>query len=319
MKKYILLLLLAQLTWAQEPTKRIEFEAPETYPEGIAFDKASNVFYVSSARLGTVGEVTKDGKYLELYADKTLKSTYGLKVHPDGKRLFVCAGDANYSKFSTPDTKKKMARLLIIDLRTGKKISDIDLSQLIPGEHFPNDLTFDKEGSVYITDSFADAVYKVDKKGVPTVFSTSELLKTAGVGPNGIVFHPEGFLLVANNGTGALIKLPISNPNSGTKVKIDQFFPGADGMLLNDNTTLTLVQNGGVNKIFKIKSSDNWTTAQVTESTSMEDRFAFPSTAAISGNETWIMNANFSELAEGNNVPSKKFSLQQAVFAPVKK
>jgi len=319
MRKYIIFLLLTQLTWAQEPTRRIEFEAPESYPEGVAFDKASNVFYVSSARLGTVGKVTKEGKYSELYADKTLKSTYGLKVHPDGKRLFVCAGDANYSKFSTPDTKKKMARLLILDLKSGKKLADVDLSGLVPGEHFPNDLAFDKEGSTYITDSYADAVYKVDAKGNASVFTTNELLKTAGVGPNGIVFHPEGFLLVANNGTGAVIKLPLSNPNSGTKVKIDQFFPGADGMLLNDTATLTLVQNGGVNKIFKIKSSDNWTTAQVAESTSVEDRFAFPSTAASSGSETWIMNANFSELIEGNNVPSKKFSLQQAVFLPVKK
>ncbi len=319
MKKYIILLLAAQLTWAQQPTKRIEFEAPESYPEGVAFDKAANVFYVSSARLGTVGKVTKEGRYSELYADKTLKSTYGLKVHPDGKRLFVCAGDANYSKFSTPDTKKKMARLLILDLKTGKKLNDIDLGGFIAGEHFPNDLAFDKEGNAYITDSYAYGVYKVDAKGTASVFSTNELLKTAGVGPNGIVYHPEGFLLVANNGKGALIKLPISNPNSGTKVKIDQFFPSADGMLLNDNSTLTLVQNGGVNKIFKIKSTDNWTTAEVSESTSVEDRFAFPSTAAVWGSETWIMNANFSELTEGNNVPSKKFSLQQAVFAPVKK
>ncbi|MCD0467246.1 gluconolaconase [Flavobacterium sp. ENC] len=319
MKKYIVFLLIAQLAWAQEPTKRIEFEAPESYPEGVAFDKAAALFYVSSARLGTVGKVTRDGKYSELYTDKMLKSTYGLKVHPDGKRLFVCAGDANYSKFSTPDTKKKMARLVIIDLKTGKKLNDIDLAGLVPGEHFPNDLTFDKEGNVYITDSFADAIYKVDKAGKATLFSTSTLLKTAGVGPNGLVFHPEGFLLVANNGTGALIKLPILNPNTGSKVKIDQFFPGADGLLLNDNATLTVVQNGGVNKIFKIKSSDNWTTAQVAESTSMEDRFAFPSTAAISGDETWIMNANFSEFAEGNNVPSKKFSLQKAIFIPVKK
>jgi len=318
-KKYIIFLLFAQLIWAQEPTKRIEFEAPETYPEGVTFDKAANVFYVSSARLGTVGKVTKDGKYSELYADKTLKSTYGLKIHPDGKRLFVCAGDANYSKFSTPDTKKKMARLISIDIKTGKKLADVDLSQLVPGEHFPNDLTFDKNGNAYITDSFADVVYKVDAKGTAAVFSKSELLKTAGVGPNGIVFHPQGFLIVANNGTGALIKLPITDPDKGTKVKIDQFFPSADGMLLNDDSTLTLVQNGGINKIFKIKTSDNWTSAQITESTSLEDRFSFPSTAAIAGSDTWIMNANFSELAEGNNVPSKKFSIQQAVFKPVKK
>jgi DNA-binding beta-propeller fold protein YncE len=319
MKKLILLFLFVQISWAQEPTKRIEFEAPESYPEGIAFDKSANVFYVSSARLGTIGKVTKEGKYSELYADKSLKSTYGLKIHPDGKRLFVCVGDANYSKFSTPETKKKLARLISIDLKSGKKLADIDLAQLIPGEHFPNDLIFDASGNAYITDSFADAVYKVDAAGKATVFSKSELLKSAGVGPNGIIFNSKGFLIVANNGAGALIKIDIANPDKATKVKIEQFFPGADGMLLNDDNTLTLVQNGGVNKVFKIKTSDNWNSAQVMESTSVEDRFAYPSTAAISGKETWIMNANFSELAEGNNVPSKKFSLQLAVFNPVKK
>lgn len=319
MKKIIILLLFVHTAWAQQPTKRIEFEAPETYPEGVDFDKAANVFYVSSARLGTIGEVTKEGKYSELYADKSLKSTYGLKIHPDGKKLYVCSGDANYSKFSTSETKKKMARLVIIDLKSGKKTSDIDLSGLVAGDHFPNDLAFDKEGNAYITDSYADVIYKVDTAGKASVFSKSELLKSAGVGPNGIVFHSQGFLIVANNGTGALVKIDLSNPEKASKVKIDQFFPSADGLLLNEMNTLTLVQNGGVNKIFKIKTADNWVSAQVTESTAVEDRFAFPSTAAISGNETWIMNANFSELAEGNNVPSKKFSLQQAVFTPIKK
>ncbi|WP_125721167.1 SMP-30/gluconolactonase/LRE family protein [Flavobacterium ustbae] len=319
MKKFIILMLSVQAIWAQQPTKRIEFEAPESYPEGVAFDKASNAFYVTSARLGTVGKVTREGKYTELYADKSLKSTYGIKVHPDGKRLFFCAADANYSKFSTPETKKKTARLISIDLRSGKKLSDTDLSGLAAGEHFPNDLAFDNQGSVYVTDSYADVIYKVDTNGKAAVFSRSELLKAAGVGPNGIVFHPHGFLIVANNGTGALVKIDLNNPEKGAKVKIDQFFPNADGLLLHDNYTLTLVQNGGVNKIFKLKTADNWTTAQVTESTSVEDRFAFPSTAAAAGSETWIMNANFSELTEGNNVPSKKFSLQQAVFNPVKK
>ncbi|KRD05103.1 gluconolaconase [Flavobacterium sp. Root901] len=319
MKKLIISLLFIQIIWAQQPTKRIEFEAPESYPEGVAFDKAANVFYVSSARLGTIGKVTKEGKYTELYRDKSLKSTYGLKVHPDGKKLYICAGDANYSKFSTPDTKKKMARLIIIDLKSGKKTSDIDLSGLVPGEHFPNDLAFDSNGNAYITDSYADVIYKVDTSGNAVVFSKSELLKSAGVGPNGIVFHPQGFLLVANNGTGALVKIEVANPEKASKVKIEQFFPSADGLLLNDNSTITLVQNGGANKIFKIKTADGWVSAQVAESTSVEDRFAFPSTAAIAGDEIWVMNANFSELTEGNNVPSKKFSLQQAVFTPIKK
>ncbi|MFP9100866.1 gluconolaconase [Flavobacterium sp. RHBU_24] len=317
MKKYILLLI-SLASFSQEPTKRINFEAPGAYPEGVAFDKANNVFYVSSARLGTVGKVTKDGKYSVLYEDKSLKSTYGVKLHPDGKKLFVCAGDANYSIYSTPDTKKNEARLLTIDVKSGKKLADIDLSQLVPGEHFPNDIAFDTKGNAYITDSYAYVVYKVDASGKATVFSKSELLKCAGVGPNGIVFHPSGYLLVANNGTGALVKIDMANPANAVKVKIDQFFPGADGLLLNDNNTLTLVQNGGVNKIFKIRTTDNWATAKVTESTATEDRFAYPSTAAMADTDTWIMNANFSELAEGNNVPSKKFSIQLAAFKPVK-
>ncbi|MFD1604426.1 gluconolaconase [Flavobacterium artemisiae] len=319
MKNILIAMLLVQAIWAQQPTKRIEFEAPESYPEGVAFDKAANVFYVSSARLGTVGKVTKDGKYTALYSDSSLKSTYGLKVHPDGKKLYICAGDANYSKYSTSDTKKKMARLLIIDIKTGKKTADIDLALLVPGDHFPNDIAFDDKGNAYVTDSYADVIYKVDTSGKASVFSKSQLLHSAGVGPNGIVYHPQGFLLIANNGSGALIKIDMNAPEKGAKVKIDQFFPGADGMLLNDNATVTLVQNGGVNKIFRLKSTDNWNTATVAETTSIEDRFAFPSTAAVSGSETWIMNANFSELTEGNNVPSKKFSLQQAVFNPVKR
>lgn len=318
MKSFYLFFVTTFLAYGQQPTQRIEFEAPGSYPEGIAYSKATNLYYVSSARLGTVGSVTPDGKYSELLSDKTLKSTYGLKVHPDGKRLFVCAGDANYSIYSTPATKKKEARLISIDLKSGRKLADIDLSGLIPGEHFPNDLTFDDRGNIYVTDSYASAVYKVDASGKASVFAKGKLLESAGMGPNGIVCHPTGYLIVANNGKGCLVKIPLSNPSQAVKVNIDRFFPGADGMLLNDNNTLTLVQNGGVNKIFRIQTMDDWSSGKVVESTLSEDRFAYPSTATLSGNDTWVMNANFSELSEGNNVPSKKFTIQKAVFRPVK-
>ena len=321
MKKILSIIMLATATAAiaqpQKPTPRIEFEAPESYPEGVVFDKGANVFYVSSARLGTIGKVDKAGKYTELLADKTFKSTYGLKVSTDGKKLYACVGDANYSKFSTPDTKKKLARLVVIDVKSGKKLQDVDLSKLVPGEHFPNDIALDDKGNAYVTDSFANAIYKVDAKGNATVFSTSELFKTVGVGLNGIVYNPAGYFIAASSGKGCLFKIDAANPKNVAMVKIDQFFPGADGMILNDNNTVTLVQNGGVNKIFKIKSTDNWVTAKPAEATTSEDRFAYPSTATLAGNETWVMNANFSELTEGNNVPSKKFTLQQAVFKPM--
>jgi sugar lactone lactonase YvrE len=216
---------------AIEPTQRISFEAPDLYPEGIAFDSTRNLFHVSSARLGQVGSVSPSGTYTVLHRAPDLKSTYGMKMHPNGKHLLVCVGDANYSKFTSADTRAKLAKLISIDVTTGARIMDIDLSKLIPGKHFVNDMAIDNSGNIYLTDSYAHAIYRVSPDGKATVFAKSPLFETAGIGLNGIVYHPAGFLLADNTNTGQLYKIDISNPQNVQKVKTDQYFLGADGLL----------------------------------------------------------------------------------------
>lgn len=301
-----------------EPTPRIEFDALESYPEGIVFDKTANVYYVSSARLGNIGKVSPQGTYTILHGDTTLKSTYGLKIHPDGKKLFACVSDANYSKYTNPATRMKMARLIAIDIQSGKKVSDVDLSSLLPGKHFANDLAFDNQRNAYITDSFAGAIYKVTPDGKASVFAKDELFKTEGVGLNGIVFHPDGYLIVDNSAKGQLFKVTLNNPKTVQKIMIDQFFLGADGLVLNDKNNLTMVVNGGTDKIYKLTSNDNWQTAMVSASTAATDRFTYPSTATLNGTDTWIMNAQFNQLLDSNAVPVKKFAIQKAILKPVK-
>lgn len=302
-----------------EPTTRIEFEAPDSYPEGLAYDSIQNVYYVSSARTGTIGKVTPQGVYTVLHADTALKSTYGMKIHPDGKRLFVCVGDANYSKFTAPDTRTKMIRLISIDLATGKRLTDLDLSALVAGKHFGNDLTFDDKGNIYITDSFAHVIYKVSPQGQPSVFAKDKIFETQGVGLNGIVFHPAGFLLADNSNTGQIYKIDLADPANVKKVIIDQYFLGADGMLLDDANHLTVVVNGGNDKIFKLETEDNWQSARLAATTLAADRFTYPATATRFNNETWVMNAKFSELVDSNSVPSKTFAIQRAVLKPIPK
>jgi sugar lactone lactonase YvrE len=301
------------------PTARINFSAEDNYPEGIAYDSTRNVYYVSSARLGSIGKVTPNGVYSVLYTDNTLKSSYGMKIHPDGKRLFVCVGDANYSKFTSPDTRTKIARLLIIDLATGKKMSDIDLSGLKPGKHFPNDLTFDDSGNAYITDSFAHAIYKVNGNGQASVFASDPKFITEGIGINGIVYHKGGFLLVDNSATGLIYKVSISNPQDVQKIMADQYFLGADGLLLNSSDKLTVVVNGGNDKIFQLESTDNWKSAKLAATTLIADRFTYPATATLNRSEVWVMNARFNELLDSNAVPAKNFAIQHAVFKPIPK
>jgi hypothetical protein len=242
-----------------------------------------------------------------------------MKMHPDGKRLFVCVSDANYSKFSIPSTRWKLLRLISIDPATGKKLSDLDLSGLVDGPHFGNDLTFDDKNNIYITDSYADVIYKVDAQGKASVFSRSPLFKTEGIGINGIVYHPRGYLLVAATGTGGLYKVDMSNPENVQKVKVNQFFIGADGLLLSDTNMLTMVVNGGNDKIYKLKSEDDWQSARLAATTLIADRFTYPSTATRAGNDIWIMNTKFHDLNDSNAIPSKIFAIQKAVFKPIPK
>jgi hypothetical protein len=302
---------------AIKPTDRIAFEAPDAYPEGIAYDDATQTYFVSSARTGAIGKVSRVGAYTVLHADSGLKSTYGVKIHPDGKRLFVCAGDANYSKFTAPDTRNKMARLISIDLASGKKLMDADLSGLLPGKHFPNDMAFDAEGNCYVTDSYAHAIYKVTDAGKASVWAKDKKFVTEGIGLNGIVYHPAGFILVDNSNTGSFYKIDIKNPSIVNKVAINQYFLGADGLLLIDSTHLAVVVNGGNDKIYKLTSKDNWNSAEMAGTTLIADRFTYPSTATKSDNEVWVMNAKFNELVDSNGVPSKSFAIQRAVFKPI--
>ncbi|HUC82517.1 MAG TPA: hypothetical protein VMR70_16540 [Flavisolibacter sp.] len=301
------------------PTQRINFTAPDTYPEGIAYDAATNVYYVSSARTGAIGKVTPDGAYSVLHADTALKSTYGMKIHPDGKRLFVCVSDANYSKYTSPDTRNKLMRLISIDLASGRRLTDLDLSTLYEGKRFANDLTFDDKGNIYLTDSYSNAIIRVDAAGKPSVFSKSPLFKTEGIGLNGIVYNPAGYLLVSNTGKGAIFKVDIANPQNVQQVKSSMYFIGADGMLLNDQNNITLLVNGGNDKIFKLTTEDNWASAKLAGTTLIADRFPYPATATFNGEDVWVMNAKFHELNDSTSIPSKIFSIQKAVIKPIPK
>jgi sugar lactone lactonase YvrE len=310
-------LLLTAACIANRPTTRLEFTAKDAYPEGVTYDSVKDVYYVSSVTHGTIGKVTPAGVYTVLHSDSTLRSTYGMKVHPDGKRLFACVSDATYSRHSTPDTKKKMIRLISIDLASGKRLSDVDLSGLVPGEHFGNDLTFDPRGDIFMTDSYANVIYKITAGGDASVFSKSKLYETKGFGLNGIVFHPGGFLLVASSNKGQIFKVDISKPDSPLKVELEQFFVGADGMVLLDNNTLAVAVNGGNDKIFKLKTEDNWKSAKLAATTLLADVFTYPATATLKGDDVWIMNAKTTELQDSTAVPSKVFAIQKAVFKPV--
>ncbi|MBO9563855.1 MAG: hypothetical protein J7621_13825 [Niastella sp.] len=312
---FILLTVISTTTFAQTP--RINFKAPEFYPEGVAYDDAGKRFFVGSVKTGAIAAVSETGSFKPFYVDSTLKSSFGMKIDPKKNKLWICTGDPTYSKYKDSTTHKKMIRLIALDLKTGSKTDDVDLSTLFPGKHFANDLAIDASGTVYITDSYSPVVYRVSG-AKPSVLVQSPLFTGADVALNGIAWHKEGYLLVVNSSQGQLYKIDLSNPSDIITVRQPTFFPGGDGLLWDEQGNLVLVQNEGAHKIFKLRSADNWQSCELVAATSFEDRFLQPSTATLKGNTVFVVNSKLNELSDPTAKPSEEFSLQQAVFRPVK-
>jgi streptogramin lyase len=200
---------------------------------------------------------------------------------------------------------KGTSHLRIYNLTTGIIEKDIDLSSLAPkaSAYFANDLTVDNEGNIYISDWYANLIYKVDTQGKASIFWEN----TSGImaGPNGLDFHPDGYLLVSLikvNDKGiynkhGLIKIPLNNPKSATVVKITspQFF-GFDGMVIDTKGNVTGITNNqtsaGGNMLIELTSTNAWKSAQVTQAKAIKSSTTLAQTP---NNQNYVINQDFKD------------------------
>ena len=238
------------------------------FPEGVQYDELNQRFLVSSRRLGRIGAVEDDGTYTVFGDDSRLISTIGLNVDPVRHRLLAAVSDNGSNTTRTsPATLNKLAALAIFNSNNGNLVSYVDLGALRPDQrHFANDIAVDIDGNAYVTDSFSPIIYKVDKQGNASIFlEDAQLGAATGFGLNGIVYHPDGYLIVAKTTEGVLFKVPISNPKGFTRVTSSQSVVGADGLLLLNAKTLLLV-SGSQSTVFRLTSNDSWATTSATGS-----------------------------------------------------
>jgi sugar lactone lactonase YvrE len=251
---------------------RISVPQAALSPEGIQYDETNKRFYVSSRTKGTVGTVRDDSTYTEFGKDARLISTIGLNLDATRQRLLAAVSDNGFnpSVMNAP-TLRKLAALAIFNSSTGALSNFVNLATLPAAaaypNHFANDIAVDKDGNAYITDSMSPIIYKVDLQGNATVFleNAQQLSGGTGFGLNGIVYHPDGYLLTAKTSDGTQFKVPISNPAGFTVVSKTQSLIGADGLLLFDPTTL-LVVAGSQSTVYRMTTADAWATTTATGS-----------------------------------------------------
>lgn len=272
----------------------IPFNADKTYPESAAWSAQENSFFVTSVHRGVIGKVSNAGTYTPFITDKQLIGSVGIKVDSKRNLLWVANSDSGASERSSEATKGKLAALVAYDAHTGRRIASHDLGKLTEGAHFANDIALDDKSNVYVTDSFAPIIYRVDTKGRASIFATSDQFKGEGFNLNGIVYHPEGFLLVAKYNSGELFKIAINNPTQIEKVALPESLTGTDGLLLRTPNTLIAIQNMGIDRTVELVSNDGWKSATLKSVT--KSKLPFPTTATQVGDDIYVLNAQLNSL-----------------------
>lgn len=274
----------------------ITLKAPGSLPEGIEYDAKNKRFLVGSLSEGTVYTVAADGTRKPFIQDPDLKSSVGIEADEERNRLLVANSDSAVFRGQGAG----QAKLGIYDLTSGKRLAMLDLAAVGPKDaksHFANDVAVAKDGSVYVTNTMARVVYKVDSKNnvsvvVPNDFGAGQVML------NGIEAHPSGYLLVAESMSGDLYKVPLSNPAGLTKVKLPEQVTGADGIVWHPEGCLIVVRNDASRSVIALKSTDDWATAKV------DARGQFSTqgtTAAVKDGSVYVVQPYFAD-AKANPV-----------------
>lgn len=253
----------------------IQGTGPSIHPEGVAYDAGRGRFLIGSVTHGTVSVVGRDHRAVTLVDDQRLVTTMGLAVDDRRGLVFAVNGDLGRGDRTSPATKYELAALGVYDLRTGKVVRYHDLGALIPGtQNFGNDVAVGPDGTAYVTDSLAGAVYRVTPEGRASVLVRDPQLAGAvgaGWGLNGIVVTPHG-LLGALSAKGAIVRIPLREPEKFQIVSVDASIGKPDGLLALPGNRLLAVDNTAANRVVELRSGDGWRSARVTASTPWADK-----------------------------------------------
>lgn len=243
-------------TWDRSKVERFAtLPAGSTTPEGITVDKAGNV-YTSTfdmPRKGKPGQLivfNPRGKLLRVVNIKNSTNLLlDLAYHPKtGDLLVVDFGGKQVLKVD-PKTGDSSIFMKIPDLkRPGTKVG-------------PNAPAFDKDGNVYVSDSFQGVIWKTGPNGGDPVewVSGNKFFLSKGIprfGANGLGFNKAGTaLFVGNTGNDQIIRIPVLNNGMAGKPEVFvNSINGPDGLFIDDEDRIWTTANQA-NEVVVVDSS----------------------------------------------------------------
>ncbi|MEO7424219.1 MAG: hypothetical protein ABI036_03470 [Fibrobacteria bacterium] len=291
---------------------------PAMYPETIEYDAREDRFLLGSFREGAIYGVDQSGKASLLVEDPRLCSVLGIAVDAGRSRLWAVNSDLGASARPSAAGPKNLAGVGVYDLVTGKAIRYVDLATLVVGPHLLNGIALDSAGNAYVTDSFSPVIYKVAPTGEAGLFLRDERFSGSGVNLNGLVVHPDGYLLVIKKSEGSLFKVPLSRPSEVSQVTIDRSLVGGDGLTLAGGRDLVVIANRTPEKnsdaAFSLSTRDGWASAKVVAVQDLGD--VYPTTGVVRKGVLYVVHSKLNQLISAP--PDEKARLRElAVIRPI--
>ena len=300
------ILALAAPAFAQD----IAFSSDKSYPESVTYSAKQDVFLLGSVTQGLVAKVDEAGAYTSFIADDRLVSTVGLLVDDKSNTLWVTNSDPGAGSRTQAATQGKLAAIATYDATTGAPKAYYDLGGLSEGAHFANDIALDDAGNVYVTDSFAPVIYKIDTEGKASIFAQSPLFVAGeGFNLNGIAWHQDGYLLVGKYNSGDLYRISTNDPSDIQPVKLAEALVGADGFHLVDGEHLLVAQNLAANRTVELTSTDGWQSATITKDVASE--LSMPTAAVTAGDDIYVLNSRLDTLFDPDAAKVGDYLLQK--------
>jgi len=270
---------------APDPPEMIVAERGGFIPEGVEYDTINRRFLTGSLSEGWIFEIHNDGRVTAVVSDPELVSSVGIEVDEPNDRLLV----ANSDRSVFDGASAGQAKLGVYSLSTGERIAMVDLGAAIveaptDAAFFANDIAVADDGTAYVTDTRMRAIYRVGPD-----YEVSVLHRFDDFGPNGIVHHSSGYLLVC--GGTELWKVPVDNPVGATGVILPEEVEGQDGMLWMSDGRLAIVSNSG-NRVVTLTSEDDWATSQRVAVASYETQ---ATTGALVGDHIYVVHPHFTD------------------------
>lgn len=305
------LALIIALERTKSSTQSYEYQSNGWLRECSKWDDLNRRFLVSLFEGGVAQIVVPDDHHPGLVLEeKTLvgdadlagNSSLGILIDRPRNRLLVAVADFKRQSYGA---------LAAYDMTTWDRIF---LSQLSgPGDvkSLPDDVAVDEDGIAYVTDAKDSKIWKVGLDGELLSVIRNEIFNQRKewyynfVGLNGIVYHPNGFLLVIHTSSGNLFKIDVGKEvvTEVDVVKGSLLF--GDGLELLSPTKLIVA---GTPSGRVVESLDGWQTASVT------GRYLGPmhrvATAATVKDGKVYLSHFF-----GMGLPKKKHVITEAVFS----